>query len=156
MSIVYRVPPKTIHIEARSSVKLQFLSSIQYSEPILSERYHIERETTKKRAIDVSKAYKRDFNLLLMYKILSIILFVQLMKKAIVHQRGLREEHVNLWQSYWYTSLRISDSKAKGVINGHKINSTMYYVLSQVSRSTVDVEKNLAMNEGCYRGHHTL
>lgn len=81
----------------------------------------------------------------------------QLMKKAIARQqRNLREEHVNLWQSYWYTSLRISDSKADGAINGHKINSTMYYVLSQISRSAQDVEKNVAMNEGCYRGHHTL
>lgn len=86
-----------------------------------------------------------------------IFFIVQLMKKAIARQqRNLREEHVNLWQSYWYTSLRISDSKADGAINGHKINSTMYYVLSQVSRSTQDVEKNVVMNEGCYRGHHTL
>lgn len=80
-----------------------------------------------------------------------------MMRKAIARQQqSLREEHVNFWQSYWYTNLRISDSKADGAINGHKINSTMYYVLSQVSRSVQDVEKNIAMNEGCYRGHHTL
>ncbi|XP_029167471.1 uncharacterized protein KIAA2013 homolog [Nylanderia fulva] len=132
ISIIYKVPPKTVQVKARSSIKLEFLSSIQYSEPISSEQYHIERDATKKKAID-------------------------LMKKAIGRQqRSLREEHVNLWQSYWYAGLRISDSKADGAINGHKINSTMYYVLSQVSRSTQDVEKNVAMNEGCYRGHHTL
>ncbi|XP_011643806.1 uncharacterized protein KIAA2013 homolog [Pogonomyrmex barbatus] len=132
VSIIYKVPPKTVQVKAHSSVKLEFLSSIQYSELISSEQYHVERDATKKRAID-------------------------LIKKAIARQqRNLREEHLNFWQSYWYTSLRISDSKADNAINGHKINSTMYYVLSQVSRSAQDVEKNIAMNEGCYRGHHTL
>jgi len=143
-------------VKARSSIKLEFLSSIQYSEPISSEHYHIERDATKKRAIDVSK---QRLNLLFPRRKRYTLLFfiVQLMRKAIARQqRSLREEHVNLWQNYWYTSLRISDSKAEGAINGHKINSTMYYVLSQVSRSVQDVEKNVAMNEGCYRGHHTL
>lgn len=79
------------------------------------------------------------------------------MKKVIkIQQRNLKNDHINCWQSYWYTSLRISDSKADGAINGHKINSTIYYVLSQISKGIPDVEKNIAMNEGCYRGHHTL
>lgn len=79
------------------------------------------------------------------------------MKKAIIRQqKGLKDEHVSLWQKYWYTSFRISDSKAQGAINGHKINSTMYYVLSQVPQGIPDLEKNLIKNDGCYRGHHTL
>jgi len=44
-----------VQVKAHSSVKLEFLSSIQYSEPILSEQYHAERDATKKRAIDVSR-----------------------------------------------------------------------------------------------------
>lgn len=55
VSIIYKVPPKTVQVKARSFVKLEFLSSIQYSEPISSEQYHIERDATKKRAIDVRK-----------------------------------------------------------------------------------------------------
>lgn len=79
------------------------------------------------------------------------------MKKALIRQaRGLKSEHINHWQSYWYTGFRISESKAKGAINGHKINSTMYYVLSQVPRSIPDVEKVVSNSEGCYKGHHTL
>lgn len=79
------------------------------------------------------------------------------MKKALLRQQhGLRDEHVNLWQSYWYTGLRISDSKARDAINGHKINSTMYLILSQVPRGIPDVEKSVTNNEGCYRRHHTL
>lgn len=61
-----------------------------------------------------------------------------------------------MWQSYWSTGFRISDSKAAGAINGHKINSTMYLVLSQIPRGLVDVEKKITTNEGCYHGHHTL
>lgn len=55
VSIIYKVPPKTVQVKARNSVKLEFLSSIQYSEPISSEQYHVERDATKKRAVDVSK-----------------------------------------------------------------------------------------------------
>lgn len=55
VSIIYKVPPKTVQVKARSSVKLEFLSSIQYSDPISSEQYHVERDTTKKRAIEVNK-----------------------------------------------------------------------------------------------------
>lgn len=146
-----------MQVKAHNSVKLEFLSSVQYSEPISSEQYHVERDIIKKKATDVSR--EKSFSLIIAEKkkIYTLVLILQLMKKAIARQqRSLREEHVNLWQSYWYTSLRISDSKAEGAINGHKINSTMYYVLSQVPRSAPDVEKNVGMNEGCYRGHHTL
>lgn len=82
----------------------------------------------------------------------------QHMKKALVkqHAKGLLEEHVNAWKQYWHTGFRISDSKAKGAMNGHKINSTIYYVLSQVPKGSPNIEKSVANNEGCYRGHHTL
>lgn len=80
------------------------------------------------------------------------------MKKALVkqHSHGLKQEHVNVWQKYWHSGFRISDSKASGAINGYKINSTIYYVLSQVPKALPDVEKIVINNEGCYRGHHTL
>lgn len=58
ISIVYKDPPKIIQIKARSTIKLEFLTSIQYSEPVSSERYHIERDVTKRKAIDVSIASK--------------------------------------------------------------------------------------------------
>ncbi|KAG7210712.1 hypothetical protein KM043_012212 [Ampulex compressa] len=132
VSIVYKTPSKMVQVKARSSVKLEFLTSIQYSEPVMTGNYHDEREATKKKAIEA-------------------------MKKAIIaQQKGLKDEHINLWQSYWYTSFRISDSKAGGAVNGHKINATMYYVLSQIARGISDIEKNVVMNEGCYHGHHTL
>lgn len=132
VSILYKVPPKILQIKARSSLKLKFLTSIQYSEPIIMDEYHTHYETTKKKATEA-------------------------MRKALsIQQENLKDDHIKLWQSYWYTGLRISDSKANGAINGHKINSTTYYVLSQTPNGTPGVEKNVIMNEGCYRGHHTL
>ncbi|XP_012258142.2 uncharacterized protein KIAA2013 homolog [Athalia rosae] len=132
VAVVYRTPPKTVQVQPRSSTRLEFLSSIYYGEPVSSESLLAERQSAQRKAMEA-------------------------MKKALVRQQhGLKDEHIMLWQSYWQAGLRISDSKAKGAINGHKINSTMYYVLSQIPSSVPDVEKNLANNEGCYRGHHTL
>lgn len=73
-----------------------------------------------------------------------------------IEHESFRDDHINVWQSYWRTGVRISDSKADGAINGHKINSTIYYILSHIPQGMPGVEKSLAMNEGCYRGHHTL
>ncbi|CAK9813545.1 Uncharacterized protein KIAA2013 homolog [Anthophora plagiata] len=132
ISILYKVPPRVLQIKPRSSMKLKFLTSIQYSEPIIMEEYNTHYELTKKKAIEA-------------------------IKKAIsIQHQSLKDDHINLWQSYWYTGLRISDSKADGAINGYKINSTIYYILSQISKGIPDLEKNVAMYEGCYRGHHTL
>lgn len=63
ISIVYRDPPKMILIKARNTMKLVFLTSVQYSEPVSSERYHIERDVTKKKAIDVSIVFKHYCNI---------------------------------------------------------------------------------------------
>ena len=79
------------------------------------------------------------------------------MRKALVKQQeGLRDEHVSLWHGYWHSGVRISDSKAKDALNGDKINSTIYYVLSHIPKGITDIEKSVANSEGCYRGHHTL
>mgnify|MGYP004589566593 CR=1 FL=1 len=58
ISIVYKTPPRILQIKARSSMKLKFLTSIQYSEPTLMEEYHIQYELTKERAIEVCISYK--------------------------------------------------------------------------------------------------
>lgn len=132
VAVVSRLPPKTVQVKARSSTRLELLSSIYYSDPVSSDSYLAEKQLSQKKAIEA-------------------------MKKALLRQQqGLKDEHASVWQKYWQTGLRISDSKAKDAINGHKINSTMYYVLSQVPTGLPDVEKNVANNEGCYRGHHTL
>lgn len=80
------------------------------------------------------------------------------MRRALIkrNSQSLNNNHINIWQHYWHSGIRISDSKAKGAINGYKINSTIYYVLSQVPKAVTDIEKSVMNNEGCYGGHHTL
>ncbi|CAG5093790.1 Similar to Uncharacterized protein KIAA2013 homolog (Xenopus tropicalis) [Cotesia congregata] len=133
VTIVYVVPSKYLSIKPKSTTKLEFLTSICYSEPVALGQYENERKNTERKAL----------------KALKDAVSIQL-------QEGLLNQHVNTWQSYWNTGFSISDSKAKGAINGHKINSTIYYVLSQIPRGTPNIEKSMPNNEGCYRGHHTL
>lgn len=58
VSILYKVPPRMVQVKPRSTVKLKFLTSIQYSEPITMEEYHIHNEITKKKAIEVCINHK--------------------------------------------------------------------------------------------------
>lgn len=53
ISILYKTPPRTLQVKARSTMKLKFLTSIQYSEPTIMEEYHVQYEITKKKAIEV-------------------------------------------------------------------------------------------------------
>lgn len=83
------------------------------------------------------------------------------MKKVLNSQRqDLQESHINSWKKYWQTGFSISESKAQDALNGLKINSTIYYVLSQVPKAieakSQNLEESVSNNEGCYRGHHTL
>ena len=44
----------------------------------------------------------------------------------------VREEHVAVWSDLFKTGMSISYSYADGALNGDRINSTLYHVLSQV------------------------
>ncbi|XP_034939799.1 uncharacterized protein KIAA2013 homolog [Chelonus insularis] len=134
ITIIYTTPPKSLTIKPKSTIKLEYLTSIYYSNKLQNlAQYDVERKNTEKKAL---KALKDALN--------------------IQQQRGLLNQHTSIWQSYWNTGFSISKSKAKGSLNGDKINSTIYYVLSQISKSIPNVEKSISNNEGCYRGHHTL
>lgn len=54
ISIVYQAAPKNIEVKARGSVKMEYLASIKYSEPIVMEQYRQERDSIREKAIDVS------------------------------------------------------------------------------------------------------
>ena len=54
MSVVYKVPPKVLQVKAKSSSTFEYLTSIRYSDAVTSEQYHVERDATQKKAIDVS------------------------------------------------------------------------------------------------------
>ena len=54
VSIIYQAAQKSIEVKPRSSVKLEYLTSIKYGEPILVNQYRQERDTIREKAIDVS------------------------------------------------------------------------------------------------------
>lgn len=58
VAIVYNASPRILQVKGRSTVKLKFLTSIQYSEPITMEEYHVHNELTKNKAIEVRTLYK--------------------------------------------------------------------------------------------------
>lgn len=55
ISILYKIPDKTVVIKPKSSMKFEFLTSIYYSEPLILKRYLTEREVTQRKAIEVIK-----------------------------------------------------------------------------------------------------
>ena len=66
----------------------------------------------------------------------------------------------------WGSGFSISHSKAAGVVNGDKVNRTIYYVLSNVPAPMHDlttsrkerlaIEKVLYYPDRCYEDHYTL
>lgn len=78
----------------------------------------------------------------------------------------LRWHHSSVWKSLWTTGFGISHSLADDAVNGHQINATMYYVLSQAPTplhsmsldqdKKVELEGHLAYLDGCYGSLPTL
>ncbi|KAK7870411.1 hypothetical protein R5R35_003745 [Gryllus longicercus] len=142
VSIVSKKIPRTVEVKAHKSATLEFLTSIEYSEPIHKGDYAAKKDITENQCMEK-------------------------MKRAVLKTRQNRQaDHVNVWQNLWSTGVSISQSKAANAINGDKINATIYYVLSHVTspyyeEGTTKERKNDLANslfyaEGCYGGHHTL
>ncbi|XP_063219336.1 uncharacterized protein KIAA2013 homolog isoform X2 [Bacillus rossius redtenbacheri] len=142
VSIVSRKMTQHFPVKPHSSVTIDVLTTVSYSKPVKKDSYTVTKEVVEKQAIEnLKKALQRGI-------------------------RKLREEHIGVWQQLWRTGLSISYSKAANVINGDKINATLYYVMSQVpsllNEESVTKEKkpelatSLSLAEGCYNDRHTL
>ncbi|XP_046367670.1 uncharacterized protein KIAA2013 homolog [Haliotis rufescens] len=78
----------------------------------------------------------------------------------------LLQEHTRVWASLWQSGFGISYSKAGGALNGDKINSTIYFVLSNVpaplhdpsttKAQRINIQKVLYYPDRCYGEHSTL
>ncbi|XP_022339612.2 uncharacterized protein KIAA2013 homolog [Crassostrea virginica] len=78
----------------------------------------------------------------------------------------LQAEHVKVWNKLWESGFGISHSKAQGALNADKINTTMYYVMSNVPAPLHDIgvsptertriQQVLHYPDRCYNGHSTL
>lgn len=152
VSIVHRVIPRSLTLNKRGNTNLNLLTTINYSKPVSKDQLKQQKEIVEKFAIEA-------------------------MKKVIEEHLGedevagdalykFRKQHTSVWNNLWQTGFYISTSKAENAINGDKINSTMYHVLSharayEFEESITPMRKNqilqdLTYSEGCYDSYHTL
>lgn len=146
-SVVCRKMSNTIQVEAKNGLDMLILTTVQYSKPITKAEYEKQKDIVEKKAIEE------------MEKIIALTGDWTAVRK-------LRDNHARVWQGLWYTGFYISDSKAEGIINGDRINATIYAILSQVRsyeheenikpNIKSDILRSLTYSEGCYEGHSTL
>ncbi|XP_059048192.1 uncharacterized protein KIAA2013 homolog [Achroia grisella] len=147
VSVVSRKLSNNIQIGARDGIDILVLTTVQYSSPIKKADYAKHKDVVEKKAITE------------MEKVIGLT-----WDRAAI--RTLQDNHIRVWQALWYTGFYISDSKAEGVINGDRINATIYTILSQVrsyeneehikSARKSEILRTLTYSEGCYEGHSTL
>ncbi|CAB3246007.1 unnamed protein product [Arctia plantaginis] len=146
-SVVCRKMSNTVQVEARDGLDILILTTVQYSKPITKGEYAKQKDAVEKRAIEE------------MEKVIALT-------GDRTALRTLRDNHARVWQGLWYTGFYISDSKAEGIINGDRINATIYAILSQVRsyeheenikpNTKSEILRSLTYSEGCYEGHSTL
>lgn len=151
VTVVARHIPKSVTLRKRGVTKLEFLLTINYSEPIPRDRFAKTKTEVEKGAIDS-------------------------MQKALQNAEHNNEEnklynfkklHTQIWKNLWLTGFEISSSLAEDSINGDRINATIYAVLSQLRSfesedsillpQKMEIDKILNNVEGCYdTRYHTL
>lgn len=151
VSIVSRKIPRTITLKKRGITKLEFLLTINYSNPINRDEYALKKDEIEHGAVEA-------------------------MKKALLQAEhstdddnkyyNFKKQHMQVWKNLWSTGFEISSSMAEDSINGDRINATIYAVLSQMRsyefevtatvQLKLDIAKTLTYAEGCYDSYHTL
>lgn len=147
VAVVCRKMSNVIQVGSKDSLDLLIFTTIQYSKPVKKADYATQKDIVEKRAIEQ------------MEKVIAETGDITALRK-------LRENHSRVWQGLWYTGFYISDSKAQGIINGDRINATIYSILSQVrsyehednmkTSTKSEILRSLTYSEGCYEGHSTL
>ncbi|KOB74931.1 Uncharacterized protein OBRU01_08284 [Operophtera brumata] len=142
-----KLSSNTITVDAQDGLDLLILTTVQFSLPFQKYDYPKQKDTVTKKAIEEMK------------KVIALT-----NDRPAVKQ--LRENHARVWTGLWYTGFSISDSKAEGIINGDRINATIYAILSQVRsyeheehvklNMKSELLRTLSYSEGCYEGHSTL
>lgn len=150
VSIVYRMIPRVLTLNKRGNTNLNLLTTINYSKPINKDQYASQKDVVEKAAIDAMKKVLEEHG-------------TEAAGDALFN---FRKQHTKVWNSLWQTGFHISQSKAENALNGDKINSTIYNVLShtrayEFEESITPQKKNLIAHdltyaEGCYDSYHTL
>ncbi|XP_052801040.1 uncharacterized protein KIAA2013 homolog [Mya arenaria] len=136
------IKDKTLVLEASKFEKIQILTTIQYTKagPL---------DTVQGQMTDLQNACKQELEAALK-----------------IDSETLRSEHVGIWRKLWQSGFSISYSLAADALNGDKINSTIYYVLSNVPAPlhdpktnpevALDLKKTLHYPDQCYKEHTSL
>ncbi|KAG5683493.1 hypothetical protein PVAND_012770 [Polypedilum vanderplanki] len=152
VSIVHRVIPRVLTLNKRGNTNLYVLTTINYSKPVNKDQFAAQKEIVEKFAINAMKKIYEE--------------------RLVDDDRAgdgfyeFRKQHTSVWNNLWQTGFYLSESKAENSLNGDKINSTMYHVLSharayEFEESITPIRKNqilqdLTYSEGCYDSYHTL
>lgn len=153
VSIVHRLIPRSVlTLNKRGKITMNFLTTINYSKLISKDQFAQQKDLVEKFAIEAMK------------KVLDEHLRDDDRPGDALYD--FRKQHTSVWNNIWQTGFYISPSKAENAINGDKINSTMYHVLShgrayEYEESITPLRKNqiahdLTYAEGCYDSYHTL
>lgn len=150
VSIVYRLIQRVLTLNKRGNTNLNLMTTINYSKPINKDQYAQVKDTVEKAAIDAMKKVLEEHG-------------TEAAGDALF---AFRSQHTKVWNSLWQTGFSISQSKAENALNGDKINSTIYNVLShtrayEFEESITPQRKNqiahdLTYAEGCFDSFHTL
>ncbi|CAI9723504.1 Hypothetical predicted protein [Octopus vulgaris] len=134
--------PSSFLVKSMSTLKLHSVTVTHYSLPVQPQRV---------------KGLKEE---------LSSKVITEMREILHIDEKKLRQEHTLVWSKLWESGISISHSKAANALNGHKINATMYYVLSNVLSpmhdfSTSDESRSEVLSilhypDRCYSGHSTL
>lgn len=150
VSVVYRLIQRVLTLNKRGNTNLNLLTTINYSKQINKDQYAQTKDIVEKAAIDAMKKVLEEHG-------------AETAGDALF---SFRSQHIKVWNSLWQTGFSISQSKAENALNGDKINSTIYNVLShtrayEFEESITPQRKNqiahdLTYAEGCYDSYHTL
>lgn len=150
VSIVHRIIPRVLTLNKRGTTNLNLLTTINYSKPIKKEQFAQHNDVVEKAAISAMKKVLEEHG-------------TEAAGDALYN---FRKQHSKVWNSLWQTGFHISQSKAENALNGDRINSTIYHVLShsrayEYEESITPQKKSLIAHdltdaEGCYDSYHTL
>jgi hypothetical protein len=151
-AVCFRSISRTLTINKRGNTILNFLTTINYSKAIAKDQLGVQKDLVEKSAIEA------------MRKILEENLVDDNRPGDSLYE--FRQRHTSVWRNLWQTGFFISKSKAEHALNGDKINSTIYHVLShgrayEYEDSITPTRKNqilhdLTYSEGCFDSYHTL
>lgn len=113
ISIVSRKIPRTITLKKRGVTTLEFLLTINYSNPIRKEDFEINKNLAEHSAIESMKKALQE---------------AQHDADSDNKYYNFKKEHMQAWRNLWLTGFEISSSLAENSVNGLFVFGLFFYV----------------------------